>query len=99
MQGLLLLVFLLTTEYWLLTTLLPSRLLLRRHALAVFLSRLLRPGFGAELVPEPADGLDPFAALAELLADRGDVDVDRAVEDRGVAAEGAVDDLVAAAHL
>src|SRR5689334_13799312 len=57
---------------------------------------LSRRGRGvAEFIAEAADGLDLVGALAELSADGGDVDVDRAVEDVGVAAEGGVDDVVA----
>src|SRR4051794_31602166 len=48
-----------------------------------------------ELIPEASDRLDLVRPLAQLAADGGDVDVDRAVEDVGVAAEGGVDDVVA----
>src|SRR4051812_36286995 len=54
-----------------------------------------RVGGVSELIPEAADGLDAVGGVAEFSADRGDVNVDRAVEDVGIAAEGGVDDVVA----
>src|SRR3954471_11278057 len=65
----------------------------RLHVSFVGLRR--RGGGVPELIPEAADGLDLVRALAELAADGGDVDVDRAVEDVGVAAEGGVEEVVA----
>src|SRR3954447_25221222 len=61
-------------------------------------SSCVRRRLVAELIAETSDRFDLVRALAELLADRGDVDVDRAVEDVGVAAEGGVDDVVARQH-
>src|SRR5258706_14529822 len=51
-----------------------------------------------ELIPETPDRLDALRTRPELAADRGDVDVDRAVEDVGIAAQGGVDNVVAREH-
>src|SRR5439155_1807419 len=56
--------------------------------------RLIRP-----LIPEATDGLDALpAGGTERFAEGGDVHVDGAVEDRRVAAQRAVNDVVARGH-
>src|SRR5262249_52521929 len=51
-----------------------------------------------EVVAEPAHGADHARAVAELLADRGEVHIDRAIEARERPAERLLRDLVLAHH-